>query len=197
MIFFRNIRKNNLNSIQFPSFFSKFKRNFKKATTTSLIQYFQYQTNINYQEIIETSSEFPAVTICNLNPIDFTSRNLTGDYIKKTLRRYNINPTINATYLNGYDLVMQASSILKANIIADETITQEDRKNLSFTLDTMLISCYYNDQKCNASDFYYFYSFEYGNCYSFNYENVTRVTSKYGPSSGLTLELFVGVQGKF
>ena len=63
-------------------------------------------------------------------------------------------------------------------------------------METMLISCYFNGEKCNLSDFYYFHSFEYGNCYTFNYNlSSIRYTSKYGPSSGLSMELFVGVSG--
>ena len=126
-----------------------------------------------------------------------SSQNTTGDYIKNILINNNISPYINATNSIGYDLVIQASSILNANIIADN-ITSSFREKIGFTMDTMLISCYFNGIKCNSSDFVLFQSFEYGNCYSFNSNlNNIQYTSKYGPFSGLSLELFVGVSGIF
>ena len=126
-----------------------------------------------------------------------SSQTTTGDYVKNILLNNNISPTINATNINGYDLVIQASSILKANIIADN-ITSIFREKIGFTMDTMLISCYFNGIKCNSSDFVHSQSYEYGNCYSFNSDlKSVRYTSKYGPTSGLNLELFVGVGGNY
>ena len=142
------------------------------------------------------SSEFPAVTICNLNSLDLTSQNATGYYIQSLLSKNNITLDFDPSKYDAYMFVKETFSIIKANVLADRDITDEFRKNMGFTIESMLISCYYNEKKCNSSDFSYFASFDYGNCYTFNKNDTfTRKTSKYGPSSGLELELFTGVAG--
>ena len=60
-------------------------------------------------------------------------------------------------------------------------------------INDMLISCYFNFQPCNASDFTYFYHSYYGNCYKFNgLINSTRTVNLNGEFYGLTLELYLG-----
>ena len=69
---------------------------------------------------------------------------------------------------------------------------------MGYTLDDMLISCYFNGIQCNTSNFNWFYSYSYGNCYTFNNPNVSSnilKTSKSGPNNGLQLELFAGIPG--
>ena len=163
---------------------------FNKAILQSTILYFQFQTTTSYITIVETSSEFPAVTICNINPIDFTGQDTTGKLVFEILSANNLTSRINATIENGFDLVNELSSIIKANIIANKSIPSIE--NVGFTMQSMLISCYFNDEKCNHSDFAFFHTFEYGNCYTFNSKKIPKTTTKYGPTSGLSLELFLG-----
>ncbi len=110
-----------------------------------------------------------------------------------------------------------ASTILKANVVADKNLTAEDKEKLGFSINTMLISCYYNNIRCNTTDFKVnlieinfinlflikhtyglpskmFRDPEYGNCYTFNdlYDvkrNVleTRKATKPGLKNGLIL----------
>lgn len=102
------------------------------------------------------------------------------------------------------------SSVLKANVansfasLKDSNEKNLTFKSLGFSIETMLISCFFNGEKCSAENFTWFISFEYGNCYAFNYHvdnnnNSTKPlkTSQAGIGSGLTLELFVGSQGSF
>jgi hypothetical protein len=72
-------------------------------------------------------------------------------------------------------------------------------KNLGFNLSSMLISCYFNGEKCDISNFSYNISYEYGNCYVFNNGNLENLkkTSRYGLFSGLTLELYAGNFGYY
>ena len=159
--------------------------------------YLQYGVNVNYQSLAETISEFPAVTICNLNPVNIDGQNTTIKYVGDILEKNNIPPNISGSNGTGFYLVTQASSIMKAHIIADSSLTFEEREKIGFTMDTMLISCFFNDVECNSSDFVYFHSFEYGNCYTFNgMKSVSRFTSKSGLNSGLALEIFTGDPGE-
>jgi hypothetical protein len=69
------------------------------------------------------------------------------------------------------------------------------RKDVGFSLETMLISCFYNSIPCSASDFALIFTFEYGNCYTFNTKTPGKTTKSAGIGSGLILEMFVGVEG--
>lgn len=51
------------------------------------MNYFAYEVNINYQVVSESPTEFPAITICNLNPFDVATENTTGAYINKMVRK--------------------------------------------------------------------------------------------------------------
>ena len=171
----------------------------------SVINFLSYETVTNFRSIKETKSDFPAVTICNLNAVDVGTNTNVGKYIDKVLQLNSISPTINPTdNQTAIDLINEASAILKASIIADNDLNASNltREQLSFTLDTMLISCYFNDIKCSVDDFYLYQTFEYGNCYTFNglknsSGNTVSVkqTAKFGPGTGLTIELFAGVAG--
>lgn len=89
--------------------------------------------------------------------------------------------------------------VLKATAMSYITTNASYVTSLGYTLDDMLISCYFNGISCDSSDFYQIYTFEYGNCYIFNhnYGNGTSLSkvSKSGPRSGLQLELFAGYPG--
>ena len=87
-------------------------------------------------------------------------------------------------------------SLLKAIVMTEANFTAYNLtlQDVGFTLDTMLISCFYNGLKCSKSDFTYNYTYEYGNCYTFN-KNGSRTTKISGAGTGLQLELFVGVPG--
>ena len=124
----------------------------------------------------------------------------TGPYIYAKLIQNNISPTIlvNGTILVAKTLVENAANILKASVTGDKSLTDDSRKRKGFTIETMLISCYFNNRVCNSSDFTWKRSNEYGNCYTFN-EDLTKnskTISKAGPKYGLNIELFVGSTGK-
>jgi len=159
--------------------------------------------NINYQVITDSPTEFPSVSICNLKPFDLTYSEENSDYLMKFLLEKSISPKLSVSSGEyAVDVLEEAASTLKASVSADKSLNDSFLESLGFTLDTMLISCYYNKQKCNKSDFTWFRTFEYGNCYTFNgvYDEnnqklKSKSTSKAGPQNGLVLELFVGKVG--
>jgi hypothetical protein len=87
-------------------------------------------------------------------------------------------------------------SLLKAIVMSEVNFTAFNLtlQDVGFTIDTMLISCFYNGDQCNKSDFTYFHTYEYGNCYTFNKKDA-RKTKISGSRTGLQLEIFVGVPG--
>ncbi len=107
---------------------------------------------------------------------------------------------------NGYTLnkVTLAASILKAWVTADKCLTNRQRMTLGHDINIMLVSCYFNNEPCNARHFTRLpWHNEYGNCYTFNalYDNNGSVqeskrTSKPGIRNGLSVELISGITCK-
>ena len=158
----------------------------------------EYGTTVSYEQVVENESEFPAITFCNLNAFDPATNRYVGDYINKRFFENNIQPNIqvNESVETAYGKLKLLESLLKAIVMteADFTAFNLTLQDVGFTLDTMLISCFYNGLECSKSDFTYYYTFEYGNCYTFN-KNGSRTTKISGAGTGLQLELFVGVPG--
>lgn len=129
-----------------------------------------------------------------MNPFD-TSDEKTFSYFQNSLVSNGLSPTITPTNDEpAIYLVKQASKILKATVLSDVKSGQTD--SFTFTLDSMLISCYFNGVKCTTAHFYKFNTFEYGSCYTFNSNSSSlKKTSKYGPSYGLKMEIFTGIPG--
>lgn len=150
--------------------------------------------SVDVNNIDENIAIYPAVTICNINPFD-SSNSVVSSFVNTTLATYNISPTITPTDSNpAIYQFSQVIKILKAESISKNNLVKDYGKNLSFSLDSMLISCYFNGDRCYSSNFSHFYSFEYGNCYTFN-KDASQKTSKAGPENGLSMELFVGFPG--
>lgn len=104
--------------------------------------------------------------------------------------------------MNLLDLIAGINAVLKATIVADKNLTSQQLESIGFTFETMVLSCEYNGVQCSRGDFTWFYSQQYGNCYTFNAEKFDNgslrnafKTSKSGPSTGLLLELFAGAPG--
>lgn len=166
-----------------------------------MLTFLSFGTTAQYQVIIEAESEFPAVTLCNLIAFDPSTNVMSGIYLKEKLNENNIQPQIT---LDDSDTAIKKvttiSTLLKAIAMSETNFSCYNitRKDLGFSMESMLISCFFNGNKCSASDFLLVYTFEYGNCYTFNNKNGSAKKTKIsGPGSGLELELFVGKEGSY
>ena len=64
--------------------FFKFKfLKYEKVSYNSVASYLSYGTSVSHIRVKEKVSEFPAVTICNLNSFDVGTSNFSGYYIIK------------------------------------------------------------------------------------------------------------------
>ena len=125
-------------------------------------------------------------------PFDLATNPYSSEYIKYILKKNNIDPKLSVSEdQDAITVVKFYSTFAKALVMSEKNFSRYNlsQEDIGFTMKTMLISCFFNGRKCNASDFKWSFSFEYGNCYTFNQFEKTRIT---GPSSGLSLELYVG-----
>ena len=59
-------------------------------------------------------------------------------------------------------------------------------KQNGFQIEQMLISCQFDLSTCSVKDFKWFYNFDYGNCYRFNWnKTVVKMVKQSGQLNGL------------
>ena len=117
----------------------------------------------NIDVIREIPTEFPAVSICNLNiyGTDF-AKNILNNLIPKEQNSFKFKTISEAfNYSNQYFFLFQS-------IVLNTNVTNEERKNLSLSLEDFLIYCEYGFELCNIDKFDWFYDKFYGNCFTFN-----------------------------
>lgn len=159
-----------------------------------IITYLQFDVLINQEVVSKSPVDFPAVTVCNLNAFD--KRN-AQKFINQTLAKNNISYVSDVTKIDMSPTLV--NNLIKASIIGNKNFTKKDYVNLGFTIDYMLLTCYFNNIPCNSSDFVWRYDYDYTNCYTFNsgYDmNGNPVPIKQvneaGSDRSLKLELFIG-----
>jgi hypothetical protein len=177
----------------------------------AFITYTKYETSVTIENIYETPTDFPAVTICNLNPINESTER------SKNVMNYFLFPLMynksNEIYMNisncsfgfgdwaniyGWMKCWNYSTIETIDLIINtiksyvsNNVSSNDLIQFGYQYKNMRISDSFN--KKPISYFTEFRHPNYGNCYTFNdgtNESIWR-TNKVGSDYGLTLELLV------
>lgn len=152
---------------------------------SSLIDYLEYNVVITVQTVHETSVNFPAITVCNLNSIDYSNPGV-ADELSAIIARFDEKANSTADMLKHSKLKLKEISYLINNEIKN--------RSYYYSIDEMLISCLFNNQPCSASDFEPYESKNFKSCYTFNSGTKGQVLSsnRAGMNNGLELELYVG-----
>lgn len=150
------------------------------AVIQSIINYLNYEVVTKINLFYENPTQFPTVTFCNLDPIH--TKDL-GDFINTTFA----NAWNTSTYDNRVDLIKAITMFSLVTILTNDSM----KKQSGLSINDMLISCKFDLELCNSSQFEWYYDFFYGNCFKFNSNGNLNVT-KTGKYAGLNLELFVG-----
>ncbi len=159
----------------------------------SIDEYLQRPTITEIYEFSEPSSLFPAVTICNINPFVTTE---AVELIKNNL----INAYSNSSYFEDsvlYESLFSAKLSAQLEVSFNESFRGELKKKMGPNLSEFILDCSFNYVDCVESDFTWYYSFEYGNCFTFNAErnsSLTKRSDKPGMKNGLYLEIFTGMK---
>ncbi|CAF1520876.1 unnamed protein product [Rotaria sp. Silwood1] len=152
----------------------------------SIKQYFNFPTQTSVSFIVERSQAFPAVSICNYSP--FRLDNFIEPFLNFTNSRNLTNTTDTST------IPIEAAPYL-FDFIQNLLNYDEYLSNYFFPLSSMLISCLYNGERCQATDFISFFSFYFGHCYTFNAkmklnDSSVRSTIDHGGIGKLELQLY-------
>ena len=111
------------------------------ACIQSILSYFNYEVITTIRSIHEMPTLYPKITFCNVN-------SLTSKYVFDIMDKYNFN---------NYNFIYSFANL-----------TIEEKKSLGHHLDDILLSCEFNSQPCNTSDFSCSFDINYGNCFTFN-----------------------------
>jgi hypothetical protein len=164
-------------------------------------QYFAYSVITNSDILRELSTPFPTVTLCDYNMFNTEEG---YEFVKRA--RSGFNNIFSKSEQSNKSKIRTIQSEIKYSkslLYQNKTLYNnfELRKNLSLTLDKMILGCYFGSKECNISDFEYFFDINFGNCYRFNSginsENQSITQKKVissGDNSGLQLGLYLGPQ---
>ena len=163
------------------------------SIVNTINDFLNYDVVVNMELVQDFDLEFPAVTVCNYNPFDFSN-----DQAVRTIE----------SYLNNITNAKENYFSFKNETITNSSCSENLRQILirsfvkfSFPLEKMLISCFYDQKNCSKDDFYPIRSSVFGMCYSFNYGKYSNGTlapvrklKRSGMFNGLKLELYVGAR---
>ena len=166
----------------------------------SILSYLAYDVTTTSRTIHEMSPLFPKITVCNLSP--FTTGfalNFLKQINAQSGSQVNLFDANQTRTLNYATLRRIMTNILNIAVgqMNSRQFNDSDRKLLAHNFDDILISCIFNGQSCNSSDFLWSYDSYYGNCYVFNSgfdsggnEMALKTATSAGWFYGLQLELY-------
>ncbi|CAF0965271.1 unnamed protein product [Rotaria sordida] len=125
----------------------------------SIEKYFTYPTQTSVSIIVLRSQAFPAVSICNYSPVRFDT------FIEPFL---NFTNFWNITNTNDTRTITAEQNNYIRDFFQYLLNNHQPIDNYFFPLSSMLISCSYNNQACQTTDFIQFLSSSFGLCYTFN-----------------------------
>ncbi|XP_077992375.1 epithelial sodium channel subunit alpha-like [Glandiceps talaboti] len=193
-------------SLVFVSAVALFLWQFSKLLTN----YYAYEVDVTFEIKFETNADFPAVTICNLNPfknskaqanqeiLNLLSSNSTSRR-RRNAARNKRSSSSNSNYTNWETMSLDYESFdsnFETMLFVYDTVASlnySDRMLLGHEINDMLIDCTWKGYPCGPSNFTRFYNYMYGNCYTFNSGDSGSLvqTNKPGPLYGLSLKLYV------
>lgn len=156
--------------------------------------YYTFGVTSTISKIQNLPATFPAITICNINPLNEA---YASGYI---LNRTSTAKCFDYTNSSSFEACMNITDPnvafetfddqIKRIVANDKTLSAYDHYWYGYDLQTdMTISCQYNGIACNVSNnFVQYWDNTYGNCYTFNKDGALK-TSSTGENSGLKMEL--------
>jgi hypothetical protein len=157
----------------------------------TIINYFQYPTQVSVSIGVERLQTFPAVSFCNYG---------YGRYDRLIGPFLNATNLFNITNINDKHVFNIQETLILYQFFEDKLNGGDSVDEYFFSLDMMLIGCSYNGEICTADDFISFVSSVYGLCFTFNAKtkgvngSAVRHTTDNGGSGTLELRLYAQSQ---
>jgi hypothetical protein len=182
-------------------------------TIINVIEFFKYKTTVSIEYLSDEPTDFPAVTFCNLYPLNeirlfsklfvsdkHTRLSSTYTHLLSTLSIYKCIEN-DTEYSPLWMQCLNTSSWRDVNNylvksikskLANSKLSTDDLYQFGFYLNETLLDCEYNHVKCNNDDFDVFWHNDHGTCFTFNSgkSKSIRKTNMAGSDYGLKLELF-------
>ena len=152
--------------------------------------YFNYDVTTKIRYISEIPTRFPTVTICNKHR--FSSWQ-AYDFLTSKINKKETPDIFNISKIASVDKQVKIDTLL--NSLNLKNLTNSELRSLGNNLSTIMISCYFDNEICNAADFDWYFDNRLGGCYKFNSGlNKSILSSKHsGTSFGLSLTLFASI----
>ena len=131
----------------------------------SVNRYSSYGVVTTTRSFEEVRSVFPTLAICSMNP-------MSSRYAIELIQSANLSYTPNATTVASgtaeynFGLLLDLQEFMRRT--RGRYLNLQEKRLLSFDLDTSLIGCFYEFQQCNSSLFEWFFNPFYMGCYRFN-----------------------------
>uniref|UniRef100_A0A0N5BE77 Acid-sensing ion channel 1 n=1 Tax=Strongyloides papillosus TaxID=174720 RepID=A0A0N5BE77_STREA len=153
-------------------------------TKELLDEYFKYPYNtdilLKYEEVT-----FPAVTICSKSPYDDNKKNNYLTKIVDAFKRKNDNNWSLYGLNNGINLSHKETIKFWLTIYGDELLNDN---NINYQWKDSIISCHYNQDRCDDNNFKLVKIPSYGTCFTLNHLGTWKV-ARSGSEYGLKLIL--------
>lgn len=127
----------------------------------SFREFLAFPTQTSVAGVTERKQAFPAVSICNHSPI-------RADLFMDSFLQ--ITNSMNLTKPNETLVFTQFHAFLIRNYLRELWNINANVSRFFYPLESILLSCKFNNIDCNASYFVRFTSIRYGSCYTFNAE---------------------------
>lgn len=167
-------------------------------------KYFEYNVTNKVHVYYPSSTEFPAITICNKNQF------LTGqalNHVQNVMKREGIadiaNNTLFATLSNSVSTMilnlnnLRYTAAMETNVA---NVSESLRRSYSNSFNETVLFCMFKTGECTENDFVWRYMVDFGSCWAFNSgfdrhgnRMDIKLVNKPGQFDGLQMLLYLGV----
>ena len=161
------------------------------AIGSSFQEYFSYKVFTSTKVVRKNDILFPAVTVCNLKILNTNKKTVPPELDQIPAFMNNVS------YYARYHLqnnMIELDEFHKIGLrLYSHLIQIFDIEMTGYDIDEMVISCFFNSEKCKLGSFVAINNKEYGRCFTFNSEKQNQLKiSRGGKENGLKLEMYVG-----
>eukprot|EP00117_Sycon_ciliatum_P025852 scpid47944/ scgid21366/ Acid-sensing ion channel 3; Amiloride-sensitive cation channel 3; Dorsal root ASIC len=150
-------------------------------------QFTDYEFQVDVEFSFNRQLAFPAVTFCNLNPMNVKLLNCSR-FHDECLQLAGANQSADGQLIKTDDAIGYAHEYN----FSGEPITRAEYLQYGFLPEDMIITCTWNGEPCSARNFTISQNPFYGNCFTLNGDPKNPLQTNYpGREAGLALELYM------